>query len=393
MRLNISRIQIDVGVRVFSGLISGLMIIFVGQNLSASEFAQFQILFNYGGIIYWLSDLGLLGLAFVSASKGDFVNFALNWQLRARMVILAILLLSILAISGSIKFSSYILILVGAQEVIVDAHLPIRQIMQSQLSNTMSVLIRKTMQVGLLSFFLINNQDLTVVSLAVIFGLPTFLILVRDFIFFSKFESTPKIRQLFISSKYFLQSLGTGVASFDYSLMGYFGFDYLIYPYALGQKFARFITIPGQTNLQSVIKAEQEIGNNQWKFLRKVLLPMTTTLVFSCLASVTFIVFQPKLLGNSPTPRDSLIVLALIFLPLGSTISSSLNAILIARSLFKIAAFSTFLSSILYLTFLSIGFGGEYHIHLILVAGIYLNSFLEILILYYFLFFRKSLKI
>lgn len=390
MRTLLNRNQLDLAIRVFSGISSGLLIILIGQRIPQRDFAHMQIFFSYGGIVYWIFDFGLLGLAYISAAKGDLGNFAENWKLRSRMIIVLLAIISFGVIFGFLSLTSALLVLVGGQEVIADAHLPIRQILRSQVANLLSVLIRKGMQCGILFILLSRGDKLTFESISFLFGFPTFIILVSDFIYFSRFSGKARIGQLRISSKYFFQSLGTGLASFDYSLMGHFGLDNLIFPYALGQKFARFINIPGQTYLQGIIRAEREIATNFLFFWRKMSSPMLTTLLFSSLASISFISFHERLLGSNSRPIDLLLVLVLIFLPIGSTVSASLNGLQVARSQFRTAAYSTFFSSFIYLSLLWTGFSTNQNGYYVLILGIVVNSITEILFCLYFIFHRKT---
>lgn len=389
MRLLVGKIHQDLLIRVFSGLVSGFLLVIIGRELTRSEFANMQIFFSYGGIIYWIFDFGLLGLAYISAAKDDLEKLGSYWTLRLIMIFCAIFLIVSGYLFGVLSSVSTLLILVGMQEVIADGHLAIRQVLRTTFANFMNVLIRKVSQFTILLCLLFFNQNLTLNSIMYVFGLPTFFTLVNDFNYFRQFLTTINIRNFRKSSKYFFQSLGTGLASFDYSLMGHFGLNYLIYPYAIGQRFARFITIPGQTYLHTIIATEVQIGTRVKEFCLRIFKPVLITFFCSTLLGIIFFLFYGNFVGRDANNFDILIVLTMIFLPLGSTISASLNGILVARSLFKYAAISTFMSSLVYLLWLCTGFYFLNLSYLVLICGVVINSLVEILLSAFFVFCKK----
>ena len=306
--------------------------------------------------------------------------FAACLRMRAMLLTLPILMLAFVSFLGTISPISAILILVGMQESIVDAHLPLRQILRSSLINTLSVVVRKLLQLTLVVFLYSQGSDLTLDQVILIFAIPSSIVLLSDLIFFSRFRSGLVVGLLKESTKYFFQSFGTNLATIDYFLIGHFGFQNLIYPYALGKKFYSFLMIPGTTYLQTILKLEVRIGNkfsNFWNQIRKV---VKITTLFSLLAILLFTVFSGVILGAKLSLGNVLLINLLIMLSILGAVSTNLNAILTGRYLFKRASIATFLSSFIYLVSLYIGFILNLNEYVVLGTALFFNLTTEILL-------------
>jgi len=374
------RYERDIGIRVISGASSGLLIILLGRSLTGADFAHLQIYFNFGGIIGWIFDFGLLGLCFVNAAKNNRPEFASSWRLRLILLIIPTLSISLLTISGQIGLISTLLILVGLQESIIDAHLPIRQILQPPLSNTLSVVLRKVVQLSILVFFILQKSELTVSECLFAIGIPSAVTLVFDFYFFTKIKGRIDLGNLKNSAKFFIQNVGTGMATLDLFLLGHFGFQSIIYPYTLGKKFYSFLMIPGATFIQRMIKVESEVGTNLGIFWTNIRRICAITSISAAACGVALLAFSNRFFGENRSYRDVFLTMLLIFLPIISSVSTNLNAILVSRYLFKRAAIATFLSTAFYLTFLTLGFSLGFNGYLVFVISLILNPVIEIIL-------------
>ncbi len=374
------RYEKDIAIRIVSGASSGLIIILLGRGLSEMNFAHMQIYFSYGGLLGWLFDFGLLGLAYIHAAKDKLALFGSCWRLRSRMLAVPIVAIIVVSLLGFVTSITAMLILIGMQEFIVDGHLPIRQIMRSSLANTLSVMIRKVLQLLILVILFFEGSTLNLYQTLLIFGIPSALVLISDVVFFSRFKGKIDVGVIKKSSKYFFQSAGTSLATLDYFLIGHFGFQNIIYPYALGKKFYSFLMIPGTTFLQSIIKIETKIGNRLVNFWREIRNVVKITALFSCLSTLFFITFSQLLLGSKLSLGNILLTVLLILLPILGSVSTNLNGILVGRSLFRRASIATFLSSVFYLASLYIGFALGINEYVVLCVALVLNLVSEIYI-------------
>ena len=380
MLRRLGKYEQDIGVRVVSGVTSGLLIILLGRSLTGTDFAHMQIYFSYGALLCWFFDFGLLGLAFVYAAQDNRSSFASCWRLRNRILALPVLTILIVIYFGNFEVIFAFLILIGMQESIVDSHLPLRQIFRSPLANTLSVVVRRVFQLLILVIIFFQGSSLNISHVLLVFGIPSFLVLISDLAYFSRFSGRLEIGKLKKSIKFFIQSTGTSIATLDYFLLGHFGFQNLVYPYTLGKKFYSFLMIPGTTLLQSTIKNEVQIGTQARNFWLKIKGALGITAILSFISAACFTLFADLFLGKIHDFGSIFIPVVLILLPILGSVTVNLNGILVSRSLFLRASIATFLSSFIYLLILIMGFSIGFNQYFVLVFALVINSAFELIL-------------
>jgi hypothetical protein len=372
--------------RVISGLSSGALVFILGLQLGFSDFAKMQIYFTYGSLVYWICDFGLIGLAYVYSAQSNFSGFGSCWKRRAKFFMIAFALILFTLTLGILDYILTLLILVGLTESFVDSNLPVRQLFRSKMANTCSVTVRRFSQFGLLISFGFITDDLNLIHVVFIYGLPSVAVLISDLVYFSRFKNAKEPSLLNKSTKYFIQNSGTNLASLDYFIISLFGYQNLVYPYALGKKFYSFLLIPGTTFLKSTISSTDSIGKSLRDFRSHMTKVVFATALLSISAAVFFVIFSSRILGATFETSETFLSVSLIFLSILGAISTNLNGVLVSKFLYRRATVATFSSSVFYICLLYLGFTMDFNEYVVLIVAIYSNLIIEILIEIFLIF-------
>lgn len=376
--------------RVLSGLSSGVLLVLLGQQLGLSEFAELQVHFTYGALMYWISDFGLLGLAYVHSVQSNMSGLASCWRMRMYMLFAPLIFLITILSLQIVNLTFGLIIFIGLIEAYVDSNLPIRQLLRSPIANNLSVTFRKVSQLILLALMALVFVDLTLTHVVLIYGLPSGIVFVADAIFFSKYSGNPSLNMLKKSAKYFVQSSGTSISSIDLLIIDKFGYSNMIYPYALGKKIYSFLMIPGTTFLRISMKNNVSVNENFRKFLLSLKSILAITLLISLMASMLFMALSTFSFEKKISVGGYFFILTMIFLPFLGAISTNLNGLLVSKSNYRFAAISTFLSSFLYLFLLLTGFKLGVNEYVVLSIAICCNLLCEIWLEYRLIFTEMS---
>ena len=376
--------------RVLSGLTSGVLLVLLGQQLGLSDFAELQVHFTYGALMYWISDFGLMGLAYVNSVQSNMSGLASCWRMRMYMLSAPLIFLMTILSLQIVSLTFALIIFIGLIEAYVDSNLPIRQLFRSPLANNLSVTFRKISQLILLALMALVFVDLTLIHVVLIYGLPSGIVFITDAIFFSKYSGKPSLDMLKKSAKYFVQSSGTSISSIDLLIIDKFGYSNMIYPYALGKKIYSFLMIPGTTFLRISMKNNALVNENFRKFLLSLKSILAITLLASLVASMLFTALSTFSFEKKISVGGYFFILTMIFLPFLGSISTNLNGLLVSKSNYRFAAISTFLSSFVYLFLLLTGFKLGVNEYVVLSIAICCNLLCEIWLEYRFIFTGMS---
>jgi hypothetical protein len=376
--------------RIVSGLSSGVLLVLLGQQLGLSEFAELQVHFTYGALMYWISDFGLMGLAYVHSVQSNMSGLASCWRMRICMLSAPLILLITILSLQIVSLTFGLIIFIGLIEAYVDSNLPIRQLFRTPRANNLSVTFRKISQLILMALIVLVFEDLTLNHVALIYGLPSGMVFIADSIFFRKYPGNPSLAMLKTSAKYFVQSSGTSISSIDLLIIDKFGFSNMIYPYALGKKIYSFLMIPGTTFLRISMKNSTSVNENFRSFLRSLKSILVITLLASLIASMLFTAFSAFTFDKKISVGGYIFILTMIFLPCLGAVSTNLNGLLVSSSNYRFAAISTFFSSFVYLLLLLVGFKLGVNEYIVLSIAICCNLLCEIWLEYRLIFTGMS---
>lgn len=360
--------------------------------MSVDEFSMVQVNFTFGGLICWLFDLGLIGLAYISAAKGNLGEMAACWSQRTKFFIIPIVGILIFVFWGQMSILLALTLIVGMQEFIVDSHLPVRQIIRGGALNFHFVTTRKIAQVLLVLIFYFKYGFVSLEQVLTAVGLPSFIVLGLDliFLFRTSYKSEVPLPHIRKSLKYFFQNAGTNLATLDVVVISIYGSKDLVYPYVLGKKFYSFLMIPGTVFMQHTIYGEKTIGHSRSKFLQTMKGVNKTTALCCLISFVLFMFMSDILLGQQSTIEVKQLIGLMILLPVLGVISTNLNAILISRDSFNFATIATFTSSVIYLIFLGTSLMADFNPFRSLQCALILNLVIEIYVYNRFVF--KAVK-
>lgn len=377
--------------RFFSSAASGVFLILAGRDLTTQEFSQFQVAISVSALAYIAADFGLLGMGYIHASSGNIRGFSSCWTMRKFSILILLIVLLILGLSNMISLAKFFLILVCLQESILDSHLPIRQELFPKQRNSLAILTRRSLQV-LLFISLSNFSSISsLMTLCISLGAPTSIFLFYDVIIFGKYLGRFQLSEIRDTPKYFFQSLGTSLMSFDNLIINHFGLIDLFYPYALGKKFYSTLMIPASTLIPQTIKNIKVSGLSFGNFLKTI---RSTLLLTSLLATFSILIvffLEFTFFDINHGLYEKLLVSTLVILALMGSITTNLNATSIYLRNFRIAIFASYLSSISYLVFLTLGFKFYDNSFVVLMVGLTINLVLEASIYLLFLFRVKKL--
>lgn len=376
----------DVTNRVISGLSSGVLLVLLGQQLGLSEFAELQVHLTYGALMYWISDLGLVGLAYVYSVQSNIIELASCWRTRMSMLFAPLIFLLTILSLQIVNLTFGLIVFVGLIEAYVDSNLPLRQLFRSPLANNLSVTFRKVSQLMLLALTTLVFADLNPIHAVLIYGLPSGVVFITDALFFGKFSGNPSLATLKKSIRYFFQSSGTSISSIDLLIIDKFGFSNMIYAYAIGKKIYSFLMIPGTTFLRISMKNSSLVDESFRKFLLSLKSILAITLLTSLLVSILFSALPTSTIEKRISVGGYFLILTMIFLPFLGAISTNLNGLLVSKSNYRFAAISTFISSFVYLFLLLAGFRLGISEYMVMIIAICCNLLSEILLEYLLIF-------
>lgn len=376
----------DVVNRVISGLSSAALLVLMGQQLGVADFARLQINLTYGALIYWACDFGLIGLAYIYLVQSNFEGFASCWKMRQFLLTIATVILLILLTLSEGDRVEILLVLIGILESFIDSNLPIRQFMRSALANNLSITFRKASQLTLFLSVVYLFDSFSLMAVVYIYSIPSAAVLLADACFFGKYPGNFSIHNFKKSTKYFLQSSGTNIASLDLLLISKFGFIELIYPYSIAKKFYSFLMIPGTTFLRISMIDKFSEDKTFRMFISSLRSALMITFIATLLAYSLFSIHSTLFIDERKPIGVYLLILSLIFLPTLGAISTNLNGVLVSKSRYRFAAVSTFLSSFVYLLTIYCGFALGLNQYFVLVFAIYVNLICEIWFEYKLLF-------
>lgn len=376
--------------RVLSGLSSGVLLVLLGQQLGLSDFAELQVHFTYGSLMYWISDFGLMGLAYVHSVQSNLNGFASCWKMRMYMLSIPVILLTAALSLQIVNLTFALVIFIGLIEAFVDSNLAIRQLFRTPLANNLSVTFRKISQLILLALVALLFVDLTLIHIVLVYGVPSGIVFIADSIFFSKYPGKTSVAMLKKSAKYFVQDSGTSLSSIDLLIIDKFGYSNVIYPYVVGKKIYSFLMIPGTTFLRISMKNTASVNDNFRKFLFSLKSILAITLLASFVAFMLFAALSVFAFERRISVGGYFFILTMIFLPFLGAISTNLNGLLVSNSNYRFAAVSTFFSSFVYLLLLLTGFKLGVNEFVVLSIAICCNLLCEIWLEYRLIFTEMS---
>jgi hypothetical protein len=358
------------------------------QNLSLKEFAMVQLTTSILGIVLWFLDFGCMTNVLLLSGKGKIQEFRRLLGVRfAIMLTMVSILIGMAAIESGNRES--LLILAIFLDLYTDSLVNLRQIHENSLKAFLKLAGKKFLQLG--SFFvLIHTTEfgkLNALSVSILFG--STLVFVADWLKFRPAFRFSDLRNYFREPGIWFQSGGTALASLDIFILTRFGGLDFVPIMSLGKRISSSIGILGSSLVPETL--------NDWNQRndRRDLVYFRIT-IFSAISGISsFLAFLYRdyialtILGRNLSSEEGLVLnCILLSIPIG-VLTANLNAILISMNSLKEASWSTFTSSLVYLSILLFGMHNT-HVAFVLSLGIIANISLELLVQCLFLVRNRS---
>lgn len=337
-------------IRIFSIIASLIILRIILDQFSLVDFAQVQKQFGLISILLWLADFGMLNYAIILFAENATREIREVLSTRFWTILLVFLIYLIAHFFFESDLDSLVLIFAIFCDIYTDSLTGFRQIAGSVKYSIFSLLVKKLSQLVLILLTARIHEKVSLIDYAFALLLPSLLIFVFDAKNLAFSLLYFEIKFLDKSKKIWFQSGGTSLASFDIPILTAFNALSVIPIFVVSRKISNALGIFGSTMVpQSMTDAASNRISTR-KTLNGVF-SISLLVLGMCILIGVFSGYILKNLfnleGSSENLSIFLVVLATI--PIG-VITSNLNAVLISSSRAGLAAATTYVSSIIYLS-------------------------------------------
>ncbi len=340
--------------RLVSALMSVLVFSTMAHQLSDFHFSMVQITYSVAVFFLWVADLGSLNLMISERFKKGHEYTQGLWVNRITRIIVMTIPVGVISYFYPFQKFSFFIFLACVLDSTADSLIGFRQVALAPRWNYWLQLGRKATQLlGIITVWRLQLH-LTLSYVFIIILVPALVALAIEYVSIGHPSWRPSFRVSNKSVKVWFQSGGTLIASIDLWIIGIHGAYASILYVSLARRVSSALGIIGATTsvetLHEVGKSMYLSGAVKSSIRRAVLI----TICFAVILISSLRLWLPVVSGRDPALSSYLIVAIIVgSIPVG-VITSNLNSIFIGFQKFNYAGFSTYGSSIVYLSWLTL---------------------------------------
>ena len=376
--------------RIASTLLSFGILSFLIRNLSLPDFASIQAFLSLLGIFYWILDFGSTNILIMSYARSE--NLIFRKLMGIRLIIFLIFMFtSTVVVSSFCSWQLTILYFALSLDLAYESLNSLRQVSFGSDNYFWGLIGRRVFQISSL-FFLGVFHEVSLINIGVMYIFSSIAPLLLDIFKFKPIFTELNFASYLQGRLLWFQGGGTSLANLDIWLLSQGPSSIFVPSVVVGKRISSSIGLIGGVLTPETLLLTSKLEGIDSAQTRKIVKWTIASVGLSLLILLNEERILQLMMGSHSSEVSHWIIrLFVISVPLG-ILNSNLNAILIGLQAFKHAAFSTYLSTTIYLSLIFAGiFTGK--AGLFIPLGIAMNLLSESLLLFIFVTLKRRRRV